>query len=376
MSYKIPILDLTPEIDLLRPEFDKAYHQVLEHGRFIMGPEVQEFEENVADYLGVKYAVGVNSGTDALLIALRSAVIGKGDEVITTSFTFFATVESIEMVGAKPVFVDIEESSFNLNASHLKQVLSDQTKAILPVHLYGKPANMSEIMEFASANDLKVIEDCAQSFGASCSLDKNAGEMTGSIGDAGAFSFFPSKNLGAFGDGGLITTDDDEIAETARKLRSHGSLKKYRNEMMGYNSRLDSLQAAFLNVKLNHIDSFNQKRREVAEKYIQEFSNLDEIKTPSKSDLGHVFHQFTIRVLNGARDELADYLGSRGIGTMIYYPIPCHKLPVYDGQYEDLELPVTEQMCREVLSLPIGPFLKEEDQQQVITEIKSFFQNR
>ncbi|MDX1642613.1 MAG: DegT/DnrJ/EryC1/StrS family aminotransferase [Balneolaceae bacterium] len=373
MSGQIPILDLSPEIEKLRSGFDAAYKKVLRHGRFIMGPEVQEFEQNVAEYLGVKHAIGVNSGTDALVIALRSAGIQKDDEVITTSFTFFATVESIEMIGAKPVYADIQEDSFNIDPSRFEELLTDRTKAILPVHLYGNPADMTTIMKFAQDHNLNVIEDCAQSFGAKTEINGSSDQITGSIGDVGAFSFFPSKNLGAFGDGGMLTTNDDDIAEAARKLRSHGSLKKYRNEMMGYNSRLDSLQAAFLNVKLKHIDTFNQNRREIAHRYISELEEIEDLRAPSKSDRGHVFHQFTIRVLNGKRDDLSKHLKENGIQTMIYYPVPCHKLPVYNGRYNHIDLPVTERLSEEVLSLPIGPFLKEEDQHKVIRSIKDFF---
>lgn len=369
MTKKIPILDLSREIEMLRPEFDKAYQAVLEHGRFIMGPEVKEFEEQAAEYLGVKHAVGLNSGTDALVIALRSAGITGGDEVIAPSFTFFATVESIDMIGAKPVFADVNDSDFNINSSVLEQLFTNQTKAVLPVHLYGNPADMNSIVEFAKENHLKVIEDCAQSFGSSAS----SGKMTGSIGDAGAFSFFPSKNLGAFGDGGMLTTNDDQIAENARKLRSHGSLKKYKNEMIGYNSRLDSLQAAFLLVKLKHIESFNQKRKEVAKRYISQLGEIDEIIVPSTANTDHVFHQFTIRVKNGLRNQLSDYLKERGVSTAVYYPVPCHKLPVFEGKYDDLHLPVTNKLSSEVLSLPLGPFLTEEDQQTVIRFIKKYF---
>lgn len=376
MNSQIPVLDLSPEIEWLRPEFDEAYKKILDHGQFIMGPEVMEFEQNVAEYLGVKHAIGVNSGTDALVIALRSAGIKEGDEVITTSFTFFATAESIEMVGAKPVYADIQEDSYNLDPSNFRELLTDHTKAVLPVHLYGQPADMASIMNFAEENQLMVIEDCAQSFGAVCPAGGSVNKMTGSVGDAGAFSFFPSKNLGAFGDGGMLTTNHDEIAESARKLRSHGSLKKYRNEMIGYNSRLDSLQAAFLNVKLKHVDTFNHNRKRSADKYIAELNGMDEIILPVKSNSGHVFHQFTIRVLNGLRDKLSEYLKKNGIDTMVYYPVPCHKLPVYNGRYNDLHLPVTEKLSAEVLSLPIGPFLKEEHQERVIRSIQEFFSRR
>ena len=379
----IPILNLDPEIEMLRGELDRAYKQVLDHGRFIMGPEVAAFEQQVADYIGVKHAIGVNSGTDALVIALRAAGIGEGDEVITTSFTFFATTESIDMVGATPVFADINPDTFNLDPASIESMITDRTKAIMPVHLYGRPAAMAQIMEIAEKYNLRVIEDCAQSFGAvyeeqcsecnaECESSAHKSKKTGAIGAAGAFSFFPSKNLGGFGDGGMITTNSDEFAELSRKLRAHGSIKKYRNELMGYNSRLDTLQAALLSVKLPHIDRFNENRRKAAHRYTESFSGLNLINPPSLPDSGHVYHQYTIRVGDGKRDELAAYLNENQIGSMIYYPIPCHKLPVYEGRFDDLELPVTNMLTDEVLSLPIGPFLSEEDQSRVIEVVSKF----
>lgn len=382
----IPVLNLSPEIVLLRDELDAAYNNVMNHGRFIMGPEVKEFEQNVADYIQVKHAIGVNSGTDALVIALRAAGVGKGDEVITTSFTFFATTESINIVGGEPVFVDVDTKTFNLDPGQIKMAITEKTKAIIPVHLFGRPCAMAKILEIAEEYNLSVIEDCAQSFGAvysenciecddSCDTVNKHGlieKKTGSMGVAGAFSFFPSKNLGGFGDGGMITTNDDEFAELCRKLRAHGSIKKYRNEMMGYNSRLDTLQAAMLNVKLKHIDAFNENRRKIAHRYMKAFENPGNISAPVTPDDGHVYHQFTIRVKNGRRDDLADYLKKSGIGSMIYYPVPCHKLPVYKGKFDDIKLPVCNKIADEVLSLPIGPFLPEDDQERVIRAIRNF----
>lgn len=361
----IPILNLTPEIEFLREELDAAYKKVMDHGQFIMGPEVKSFEEETAEYLGVKHAIGVNSGTDALVIALRAAGIGKGDEVITTSFTFFASAESIDMAGATPVFIDNDLHTLNINPEKIEEAMTGKTKAIMPVHLYGRPAEMDRIMALAEKHGLKVIEDCAQSFGATFN-----GKQTGTFGHAGAYSFFPSKNLGGFGDGGLIVTDDDYIADMSRKLRAHGSLKKYHNEVMGYNSRLDTLQAALLQVKLKHIDRFNEKRRVVAHRYIKAFEEIETIIAPVLPDEGHIYHQFTIRVRNGMRDALAEKLQDAGVDTMIYYPIPCHKLPVYEGKLDDLHLPSCNQLTEEVLSLPIGPFLSDEDQEVVIEAVK------
>ncbi|MCA1791858.1 MAG: DegT/DnrJ/EryC1/StrS family aminotransferase, partial [Thioalkalivibrio sp.] len=259
---RIPVLNLTPEIEELWDELNDAFQRVLRSGQFILGPEVEAFETEVADYLGVKHAIGVNSGTDALVIGLRALGIGPGDEVITTPFTFFATGESIANVGATPVFVDIDENSFNIDPSLIEDAITPRTKAILPVHLFGRPCDMDAVMGIAERHGLEVVEDAAQSFGA-----RLGGQQSGTFGRVGAFSFFPSKNLGAFGDAGLLATDDDEVAESARMLRAHGSRTKYHNETLGYNSRLDSLQAAFLRVKLPRVDAWNERRRDVAATY-------------------------------------------------------------------------------------------------------------
>ncbi|MFP4133888.1 MAG: DegT/DnrJ/EryC1/StrS family aminotransferase [Halothece sp.] len=363
---KIPILDLKPQYKAIQGEIQAAVQRVLESGRFILGEEVANFEEAVASYLGVKHAIGVNSGTDALIIGLRSLGIGKGDEVITTPFSFFATAESISMVGATPVFVDVELNSYNINPSKIIEKITPQTKAILPVHLYGNPASMAKILAIAKTYNLKVIEDCAQSFGAiyegdccqqECSEEIRLslqGKQTGTMGDVGAFSFFPTKNLGAYGDGGLITTNDDQVAEWARMLRVHGGKKKYHNEMFGYNSRLDALQAAILKVKLNYIDQWNENRRQVASYYNESLSQVEGVIVPQLNK-GHVFHQYTIRVLQGKRDRLKESLAEAGIGSMIYYPIPQDQLPVYQGQYESFAN--SNLLAEQVLSLPIWPEL-------------------
>lgn len=361
---KIPVLDLKPQYEQIKDEVQAAINRVLESGQFIMGPDVKLFEQEVAEYLGVKHAIGVNSGTDALVIGLKALGIGEGDEVITTPFSFFATAESISNVGAKPVFTDIDSKNFNINPSEIKAKITSRTKAIMPVHLYGCPAAMGQIMEIAQDYGLKVIEDCAQSFGAryysNCSSCNNTcqesirtainGKFTGAIGDVGAYSFFPSKNLGAYGDGGLIVTDNDQVAELARMLRVHGAKRKYHNEIIGYNSRLDTIQAAILRVKLPYIDAWNEGRRKVAQIYNELLSNIPSVITPELTN-GHVFHQYTIRINNGTRDQVQENLASKGIGTMIYYPIPQDKLPVYNGQYP--VNPVSDLLAGEVLSLPI-----------------------
>ncbi|GGR53968.1 aminotransferase [Deinococcus seoulensis] len=343
---QIPILDLSPEIAELRPEILAAIGRVLDRTDFIMGEDVHAFEQEVATYLGVKHAIGVNSGTDALVIALRALNIGPGDEVITTPFTFFATAESISMVGATPVFVDIDPTTMNIDPDLIEAAITPRTRAIMPVHLYGNPTDMTRIQAVAQQHGLRVIEDCAQSFGARWN-----GQHTGTIGDIGAYSFFPSKNLGAYGDGGLIATNDDTLADTARMLRVHGSRKKYHNETVGYNSRLDTIQAAILRVKLPHIERWNTHRRAVAQAYNDALQNVPGIVTPTITD-GHVFHQYTIRVQNGRRDALQQHLAAHGIGTMVYYPIPQDQLPIYKGQYPTY--PHSAQAAQEALSLPMG----------------------
>lgn len=379
---KIPILDLTAQYQTLAPEIHQAIERILGSGQFILGPEVKAFEEEVAAYLGVAHAIGVNSGTDALVISLRSLGIGPGDEVITTPFSFFATAESISNVGAKPVFVDVDLDTFNLNPALIKAAITPQTKAILPVHLFGQPAAMGEIVDIATAHNLGIVEDCAQSFGATytatcpdgdcsgASQDRLRHKFTGTLGTMGAFSFFPTKNLGAYGDGGLIVTDDPDLAQLAQMLRVHGSKKRYHNELLGYNSRLDSLQAAILRVKLPHIDQWNQQRRRVAQTYNEHLSQIPGLITP-KVTPGHVFHQYTLRVLDGKRQALMDALGTQAISTMVYYPIPQDRLPIYQGQYP--AYPVSDRLASEVLSLPIWPELSNETIVHITQVIKAFF---
>ncbi|MDX1418899.1 MAG: DegT/DnrJ/EryC1/StrS family aminotransferase [Rubricoccaceae bacterium] len=364
----VPILDLTPEIEMLWDEFNQAFQDVLRSGQFIMGPAVKAFEAAVADYLGCKHAIGVNSGTDALVIGLRALGIGPGDEVITTPFSFFATAESISNVGATPVFADIDEATFNLDPAAVEAKITPRTKAIMPVHLFGDAADMGALLQIAEAHGLRVVEDCAQSFGARYVGDGEAsGAFTGTMGDVGAFSFFPSKNLGAFGDGGLIVTDDDAVADAAAMLRKHGARKKYHNETLGYNSRLDALQAALLHVKLPHIDRFNAGRRRVAALYNERLADVPGVQTPRMTD-GHVFHQYTVRVLDGRRDALREHLQREGISTMVYYPIPQDRLPVYDGTYP--ENPVSDRLSAEVLSLPIWPSMEEAVVERVVAAIR------
>jgi dTDP-4-amino-4,6-dideoxygalactose transaminase len=362
---KIPILDLRPEIDEQWDELMEAIQGVLRSGQFILGPNVEAFEDEFAAYLGVKHAVGVNSGTDALVISLRGLGIGPGDEVITTPFTFFATPESISNVGATPVFVDIDPATFNIDPALIEPAITERTKAILPVHLYGLACAMEPIMEIAVRNGLKVVEDVAQAMGGTVD-----GKRLGTLGDAGAFSFFPSKNLGGFGDGGMIVTHDDALAEHARRLRAHGSRRSYANETLGYNSRLDELQAAVLRVKLRHLDRSNEKRRRAAADYGRALRGVNGVTIPVEEPRAHhVYHQYTVRILKSRRDELRKELAERGVDSKVYYPVPCHKLPVYGSNAGSL--PVTEAAAREVLSLPIGPALTSADLHRVVKVLRS-----
>ncbi|PSO50577.1 MAG: erythromycin biosynthesis sensory transduction protein eryC1 [Cyanobacteria bacterium SW_9_44_58] len=373
---QIPILDLRLQYQTIQTEIQEAIDRVLNSGRFILGEEVANFEQAVANYLGVQHAIAVNSGTDALIISLRCLGIGKGDEVITTPFSFFATAEAISRVGAMPIFVDVEPETFNIDAQKIVEKITSRTRAILPVHLFGNPAPMGQILDIARAYNLKVIEDCAQSFGATYESDCSTcqqgcsetrrwhlqGKPTGSMGDLGAFSFFPTKNLGAYGDGGLIATHDSELAAVAKQLRVHGETKKYHNEMLGYNSRLDALQAAILRVKLNYIDQWNEKRRNIAQFYQQQLQTIEELILPDFTK-GHVFHQYTIRILEGKRDRVQASLSDQGIGTMVYYPVPQSELPVYQGQYETF--PISNVLAQQVLSLPIWPELSQQAMEKV-----------
>ncbi|MDI9636565.1 DegT/DnrJ/EryC1/StrS family aminotransferase [Kamptonema cortianum] len=361
---KIPLLDLQPEIASIRSEIDSAIARVIDSGHFIMGPDVKTFEDEVAAYLGVKHAVGVNSGTDALVLAMRALNVKAGDEVITTPFTFFATGECISQVGATPVFVDIDPVTFNIDPALIEPAITSKTKAILPVHLYGHAANMEAILEIADRHGLGVVEDVAQAFGS-----EFKGKKLGTIGDVGAFSFFPSKNLGAFGDGGLFVTNDDEIAATARMLRVHGAKTKYMNEAVGYNTRLDTIQAAILRCKLPHIDSWNDGRRSAAERYSRLLANVDGVIPPTEMNYTrHVFHQYTIRIQGGRRDAVQAALNDQNIGCFVYYPVPLDKLPVY-RELATGHLPMSNLCTSEALSLPIWPTISEDTQRRVVDAI-------
>lgn len=364
----IPLVDLKAQYLSLEQEIDAAIKEVLLGGQFILGPSVQKLEEEVAAYCGCKYGVGVASGTDALRLTLTALGIGPGDEVITTPFTFIATANTISHCGAKPVFVDIDPKTYNIDPAAIQKAISKRTKAIVPVHLYGQPVDMDPIMDLAEKYGLYVIEDIAQAMGA-----RYKGRRVGSIGHAGALSFFPSKNLGAYGDGGMVVTNDAVLAEKIDILRKQGSKKKYYAEVLGFNSRLDTLQAAILSVKLKHLDSWNEARRQRAKRYNELLSGLPVITPYEAPDVYHVYHQYTIRTKE--RDALAAHLKERGISTMVYYPLPLHLQRVFaDLGYGEGSFPESETASREVLSLPMYPELTEAEQQEVVRAIRGFYE--
>ncbi|MEW5804260.1 MAG: DegT/DnrJ/EryC1/StrS family aminotransferase, partial [bacterium] len=337
----VPLVDLVGEYCKLREPIQKAIQWVLESGRFILGPNVEALEAEIAAYIGTRYAIGVASGTDALRLALVAAGVDRGDEVITTPFTFIATAEVISLLGARPVFVDIDPKTYNIDPKQIRARISGKTKAIIPVHLYGQPVDMNPVLELASEYGLKVIEDCAQAIGA-----EYRGKKVGSLGDAAALSFFPSKNLGCYGDGGMVLTNDEEIYAKVQRLRNHGSEQKYVHSMLGYNSRLDELQAAILRVKLHEVDENRDLRREKALEYNHRLNTV--VVTPYQEDFVlHVYNQYTIRVKN--RPEIQEGLKAKGVATAVHYPIPLHKQQVYhDLNYADDDLPESMTASREV----------------------------
>jgi dTDP-4-amino-4,6-dideoxygalactose transaminase len=364
----VPFLDLKPQYQSIKSEIDEALQRVVESQGFVLGPEVQGLEEDLAAYLGVPYAVGVASGTDALLLPLKALDPQPEEEVIVPAFTFFATAGAVWNSGFKPVFCDVDPGTFNVTAATLDAVWTDRTRAVIPVHLYGKMAPMDEIRGLAAARGAFVLEDAAQAIGA-----RNGAVMAGSAGDAGAFSFFPTKNLGGFGDGGLVTTTSEALADRVAKLRVHGGRQMYHHEMVGTNSRLDALQAAVLRVKLRHLDRWAEMRRRNAGLYDEMLSGVDGVQTPvtSPGEL-HVYNQYTLRV--DRRDELRSLLNERGIGNGLYYPLGLHLQDCFSslgGRRGDL--PVTERLTEEVVSLPIFPELTREQTQEVAEAIRTFY---
>ncbi|HEX9113378.1 MAG TPA: DegT/DnrJ/EryC1/StrS family aminotransferase [Nitrospirota bacterium] len=365
MALPVPMVDLKVQYETVKQEITSAVLGVMESTHFILGPQGKALEAEVAAYHGVRHAVSVASGTDALHLALIAAGITRGDEVITTPFTFIATAEAISYVGAVPVFVDIDPVTFNIDAAKVEAAITKKTKAIVPVHLYGQPAEMERLLSLARERNLRIIEDCAQSFGA-----EYRGRKTGSFGDFGCFSFFPSKNLGGYGDGGMVITGDQTLAERLLSLRNHGSRVRYYHDEIGYNSRLDEIQAAVLRVKFKHIDEYNKRRRKNALSYSKHLSGAG-VRTPGEvQETRHVFHQYTIRVKN--RDAVKQRLDEgKTTSSMIYYPVPLHLQTAYrDLGMKPGSLPAAEQAAQEVLSLPMYPELTEEQIMTVAEAVK------
>lgn len=371
---RVPLLDLTQQYQSLKEELQAALGDVLLGGHFILGPNVRALELELAAYTGVAHAIGVANGSDAIHLALMAAGVGPGDEVICPAFTFFATAGAILRAGATPVFAEIDPATYTLPAEEMARRLSKRTKALIPVHLYGHPAPMPAIMQLATEHGLTVIEDTAQAIGATVEGRKVAG-----IGHLGTYSFFPSKNLGAYGDAGMVTTDQLELAERVRLLRVHGANPRYYHQLVGYNSRLDELQAAILRIKLTHLDDWTRSRQVAAARYDQLFhqAGLGDLVTTPKVAAGctHVYHQYTIRAAQ--RDALQQHLERSEIGNAVYYPLPLHLQPALkELGYQPGDLPVTEQACAEVLSLPIFPELTAEQQAYVVAKVQEFYARR
>jgi dTDP-4-amino-4,6-dideoxygalactose transaminase len=356
ITRKLPVVDLKAQYSGLREEILAAVSGVLDNAHFILGPNVAGLEREIAQFCQSPYAVGVASGTDALILALRAAGIQEGDEVVVPAFSFVATADAVSILGGTPVFADVDPSTLNIDVNHASSLITDRTRAIVPVHLYGQPADMDALLKLAERHSLVVVEDCAQALGASWRQ-----KPVGSLGDYGCISFFPTKNLGAYGDGGMITARNQRSAARLKKLRVHGSEKKYCHDEQGMNSRLDELQAAILRVKLPHLERWNVERRRVADLYRQALAPVDGIALPWEGPEGyHVYHQFTIR--HERRDAIQAALRESGIESVVYYPIPLHLQPMYSHLgYRKGQLPVAEAAAAEVLSLPIFPEMGEED---------------
>ena len=367
---EVPYIDFTREYKTIETEIDQAYKQVMERGWYILGPEVIKFEKEFANYCRTKYAIGVASGIDALTLVLDAWGMGPGDEAIVPANTYIATAFAASHLGAKPVFVDIDPNSFNIDVKKIESAITERTRVIIPTHLYGQMANMEPILKIAQKYNLKVLEDAAQAHGA-----KQKGQICGGHGDAVAFSFYPTKNLGCYGDGGAITTNDPKLYEILLHLRNNGSKTKYYYDYIGYNSRLDEMQAGFLSVKLKHLDQWNAKRAELAEYYLKELKGIDDLVLPTTdTNNSHTWHVFCVRILNGRRESLIDFLKSNSIGYNIHYPLPPH----LQNCYKDMDLDTgafqfAEKTSEEILSLPLSPFHRLDEIIRVVSVIKNFF---
>jgi dTDP-4-amino-4,6-dideoxygalactose transaminase len=363
---KISLVDLYAQYQAIKPEIDAALQRVIDNSSFILGPEVKTFEKNFAAFCGVNDAVGTDSGTAALHLALLLLDVGPGDEVITTTHTFVATAEVISLTGARPVFVDIDPRTYNLDPARVEAAITPHTKVLMPVHLYGQPAEMEALLDIATRHHLRVIEDAAQAHGATF-----RGKRAGSFGDIACFSFYPGKNLGAYGDGGMLVTDDAELADRARMLRNHGRRDKYEHLLVGYGYRLDALQAAILDVKLQHLEKWNEQRRAHAEYYTKLMSDLDVVTPFEPAHMCSVYHLYVIG--SPKRDALLQHLKTRGIEAGIHYPIPLHRQPVYrDLGYHSGDFPNAERAADRILSLPMYPELTNEQLEYVVKAIREF----
>ena len=371
---KLQMVDLQTQYEFIKDQVDSSVIEIFKRGTFINGPSVKEFQTELEEYLKVKHVIPCANGTDALQIALMSLDLKPGDEIITSDFTFAATVEVIALLRLKPVLVDIDEDTFNIDCDEIIKAITPKTKAIIPVHLFGQVANMNKVMEIAKANNLFVVEDNAQAIGAIY----NSNKKSGTIGHLGTTSFFPSKNLGCYGDGGAIFTNNDDLAHTIRGIVNHGMYKRYHHDVVGVNSRLDSVQAAVLKAKLPLLDFYNERRKEASILYSKNFKNNKNLITPivKESCQSHVFHQYTLRVLNGKRDELSEFLNDNKIPHGIYYPIPLHRQKAYtDEKYKKEDFKTSIMMSKQVISLPMHSELNEEQINFISQKVNQFFKD-
>ena len=373
---QLQMVDLKTQYQRIKPEIDAAIQGVIDSCQFVKGGEVKTFEAELAQYLGVKHVIGCGNGTDALQVALMALGLKPGDEVITTDFTFIATVEVIALLGLTPVLVDVDEQTFNIDIEAVKRAITPRTKAIVPVHLFGQCANMEPLLQLADKHGLYVVEDTAQGLGAEYRFSSGTVRKAGTMGTIGCTSFFPSKNLGCYGDGGALFTNDDELAEQIRSLTNHGMKVRYHHDMIGVNSRLDTIQAAILRVKLPHLDEYNRARLAAAKKYNAALSDIDGLETPvTAAFTTHIFHQYTLKVKNGQRDALKKHLDEQGIPNMVYYPIPLHRQKAFEPYVtENDSFPVSETICSEVLSLPMHTELDDEQIERITLAVRSFFE--
>ena len=369
------MVDLIGQYHQIKSEIDEAIQEVLESARFIKGPQVTEFEESLSHYLDADHVITCANGTDALQIALMALDLKPGDEVIVPAFTYVATAEVIALLKLTPVMVDVDPRTFTVMAKDIEKEITPATKAIVPVHLFGQSADMEDILDLAGKHNVYIIEDNAQAIGAQYTFKDEKTKSTGTMGHIGCVSFFPSKNLGCFGDGGALMTGDKNLADKIRMIANHGQVKKYHHDIVGCNSRLDTLQAAILSVKLKYLDRYNEARQWVAGAYDKAFRSIDGIKIPHRLNRStHVFHQYTLIVENGKRDDLQKYLTDAGIPSMIYYPIPLYRQKAFEHYYKGSPLPVTEKLCASVLSLPIHTEMDQNTLDYIIERVSSFFQ--